>query len=300
MDRFATLAAFVKVAELRGFAPAARRLSLSPSAVTRLVAALEEHLGVRLLQRTTRLVTPTDEGERYLLQARRILAELDEADASLQATRAAPSGRFTVSAPLVFGRLHVGPLFSAYLARYPAVHGELVLSDRMINLIDEGIDAAIRIGHLADSSLRSRRVGETRRVVVASPGYLARMGVPCDPADIGTHRCIHFSAFSPGGDWEFEHNGAKARITVDAAFVTNSADTAIQHAVSGGGLTMVLAYQAAAAIRTGALRIVLAEHERAPLPIQIVYPTSRLLSAKVRAFIDMAVTDTDWSFTDLC
>ncbi|SFI03626.1 transcriptional regulator, LysR family [Bosea sp. OK403] len=299
MDRFATLAAFVKVAELRGFAPAARRLGLSPSAVTRLVAALEEHLGVRLLQRTTRLVTPTDEGERYLLQARRILAELDEADASLQATRAEPSGRFTVSAPLVFGRLHVGPLFSAYLSRYPAVHGELILSDRMINLIDEGVDAAVRIGHLADSSLRSRRIGETRRVVVASPDYLARSGAPGDPADIRTHRCIHFSGFAPGSDWEFEQNGAKARVTIDASFVTNSADTAIQHAISSGGLTMVLAYQAANAICSGALRIVLAEYERPPLPIQIVYPTSRLLSAKVRAFIDMAVTDTDWSFTTL-
>lgn len=299
MDRFATLAAFAKVAELRGFAPAARKLGLSPSAVTRLVAALEDHLGVRLLQRTTRLVTPTDEGERYLLQARRILSELEEADASLQATKADPSGRLTVSAPLVFGRLHVSPLFSAYLSLYPAVHGELLLTDRMINLIDEGVDAAVRIGHLADSSLRSRRVGETRCVVVASSSYLARMGAPADPADIRTHRCIHFSGFGTGSEWEFERDGKKVRITIDPSFVTNSADSAIQHALSGGGLTMVLAYQAADAIRSGALGIVLADYERPPLPIQIIYPTSRLLSAKVRAFIDMAVEDTDWFFTDL-
>jgi len=299
MDRFATLSAFVKVAELRGFAPAARKLGLSPSAVTRLVAGLEEHLGVRLLQRTTRLVTPTDEGERYLLLARRILSELEEADASLQATQAAPSGRLAVSAPLAFGRLHVGPLFSTYLSRFPAVHGELTLSDRMINLVDDGIDAAVRIGHLADSSLRARRIGETRRVVVAAPDYLAEMGVPDDPAGIARHRCIHFSGFRVRGDWEFERAGSRSHVAITPSFVTNSADTAIQHAVRGGGLTMVLAYQAADAIRAGALRIVLAEHELPPLPIQIVYPTQRLLSAKVRAFIDMIVTEADWSFTDL-
>lgn len=299
MDRFATLAAFVKVAELRGFAPAARKLGLSPSAVTRLVAALEEHLGVRLLQRTTRLVTPTDEGERYLLLARRILGELEEADASLQATQAEPSGRLTVSAPLVFGRLHVGPLFSTYLSRYPAVHGELILSDRMINLVDDGVDAAIRIGHLADSSLRARRIGETRRVVVAAPDYLARTGIPRDPAEIARHRCIHFSGFRPGSEWAFEQGGATAHVAIQPSFVTNSADMAIQHALRGGGLTMVLAYQAAEAIRSGALRIVLSDHETPPLPIQIVYPTSRLLSAKVRTFIDMVVKEADWSFTDM-
>lgn len=299
MDRFATLAAFVKVAELRGFAPAARKLGLSPSAVTRLVAALEDHLGVRLLQRTTRLVTPTDEGERYLLMARRILSELEEADASLQATQAEPSGRLTVSAPLVFGRLHVGPLISRYLTRYPAVHCELILSDRMINLVDDGVDAAIRIGHLADSSLRARRIGETRRVLVAAPGYLARTGIPGDPADIARHRCIHFSGARSGSEWAFQHGGATVPVTIQPAFVTNSADTAIQHALGGGGLTMVLAYQAADAIRAGALRIVLADHELPPLPIQIIYPTSRLLSAKVRALIDMTTQEADWSFTEL-
>lgn len=299
MDRFAMLSVFVKVAELRGFAPAARKLGLSPSAATRLVAALEEHLGVRLLQRTTRLVTPTDEGERYLLLARHILAELEEADASLQASRAEPSGRLTVSAPLTFGRLHVGPLFSSYLSRFPAVHGELTLSDRMINLVEDGIDAAVRIGHLADSSLRARRIGETRRVVVAAPGYLSEMGAPGDPAAIAAHRCIHFSGFRARSDWEFERSGTRLQVAITPSFVTNSADTAIQHALSGGGLTMVLAYQAAEAIRSGGLRIVLPEHEVPPLPIQIVYPTQRLLSAKVRAFIDMAVTEADWSFTDL-
>lgn len=296
MDRFATLSAFVKVAEMRGFAPAARRLGLSPSAVTRLVAALEAHLDVRLLQRTTRSVTLTDEGERYLPQARRILADLEEADASLQASRAAPSGRLVVSAPLAFGRFHVGPLFSAYLSRYPAVQGELLLGDRMVNLVDEGVDIAIRIGQLSDTSLKSRRVGETRRVLVASPDYLRRHGAPVSPADIADHRCIHFSGFNAAREWVFEREGTRVRVAIAPNFITNGADSAIQHAIDGGGLTLVLAYQAAAAIRAGQLRILLPEFERAPSPIQLVYPTARLLSAKVRAFIDLAASETDWSF----
>ncbi len=299
MDRFATLSAFVKVADMRGFAPAARRLGLSPSAVTRLVAALEAHLDVRLLQRTTRSVTLTDEGERYLLQARRILAELEEADASMQAARAAPAGRLVVSAPLAFGRFHVGPLFSAYLSRFPAVQGELLLGDRMINLVDESVDIAVRIGHLGDSSLKSRRVGETRRVLVASPDYLARHGEPATPADIAGHRCIHFSGFNSAQEWVFEQEGARLRVGFVPSFATNGAESAVQHAIDGGGLTLVLAYQAAAAVRSGTLRILLPGFEREPSPIQLVYPTSRLLSAKVRAFIDMAASETDWSFVDL-
>ncbi|WP_376989445.1 LysR family transcriptional regulator [Bosea sp. R86505] len=296
MDRFATLSAFVKVAELHGFAPAARRLGLSPSAVTQLVAALEAHLDVRLMQRTTRSVTLTDEGERYLLQARRILTELEEADASMQAARTAPSGRLVVSAPLAFGRFHVGPLFSAYLSRFPAVQGELLLGDRLVNLVDEGVDVAVRIGHLGDSSLKSRRVGETRRVLVASPDYLARNGEPVTPADIARHRCIHFAGFNSALEWVFEKEGSRLRVGIVPSFVTNGAESAVQHAIDGGGLTLVLAYQAAAAIRAGALRILLPKFEREPSPIQLVYPNARLLSAKVRAFIDMAASETNWSF----
>lgn len=296
MDKFASLSAFTKVAELNGFAPAARRLGLSPSAVTRLIAALEAHLNVRLLQRTTRSVTLTSEGERYLLQARRILAELEEADTSMQAARAVPSGRLVVSAPLVFGRFHVGPLFSAYLSRFPDVQGELILGDRMVNLVDEGVDVAVRIGQLGDSNLTVRRVGETRRILVASASYLERHGEPASPKDVTGHRCIHFSGFGMAREWVFERRGVVSRIGISPSFVTNGADSAIQHALDGGGLTMVLAYQAAAAIKAGALRILLPEFERPPAPIQLVYPTSRLLSAKVRAFVDVAAGETNWSF----
>jgi DNA-binding transcriptional LysR family regulator len=297
MDRFASLSAFVRVAELRGFAPAARRMGLSPSALTRLVAALEDHLGARLLRRTTRSVTLTDEGERYLLQARRILADLAEADASLQAVRGVPSGRLVVAAPLAFGRIHVGPLLSAYLSRYPAVQGELRLGDRNASLIEDGIDVAVRIGELGDSTLKARRVGETRRVLVAAPDYLDRHGSPSAPADIAGHRCIHFSGFSAAHEWSFEQAGRRVRVGFTPSFVTNGAESAVQHAIEGGGLTLVLAYQAATALAQGRLRVLLPEHERPPSPIHLVYPTARLLSAKVRSFIDMVVSDTSWSFT---
>ena len=163
MDRLEAMTAFVAVTDLKGFAPAARRLGLSPSAVTRAVAALEDHLGVRLLQRTTRTVTLTDVGARYLERARFILAELEEADGSAQAERARPAGRLVVAAPLVFGRLHVAPLMCSFLNRYPEVTGALELSDRTVNLVEDGIDVAVRIGRLADSNLIARPMGTTRR-----------------------------------------------------------------------------------------------------------------------------------------
>src|SRR6201981_1103658 len=169
MDRIDAMQAFVAVADLRGFAPAARKLKLSPSAVTRLIAALEDHLGARLLQRTTRSVTLTDVGTRYLERARRILADVEEAERSAESERTQPSGRLVVSAPVGFGRLHVSPVMSAYLKRYPEGSSELRLSDRMISLVEDGIDLAVRIGHLADSSLVARHVGTMRRVAGASP-----------------------------------------------------------------------------------------------------------------------------------
>ncbi len=299
MDRFAAMAAFVRVADLKGFAPAARGLGLSPSAVTRLVAALEERLGVRLLQRTTRTVTLTDAGARYLERARRILADIEEADGSAQAERARPTGRLVVSAPVMFGRLHVSPLMGRYLESYPEVVGELVLSDRMVNLVEEGVDLAVRIGHLADSNLVARKVGETRRVVVASPGYLDRRGEPRNPLELSRHATIQFSAITPSADWRFTRGGREMRVSVAPRYVTNSPDAAIGHAERDGGLTRALSYQVAATVKAGRLRIVLADFEPPSLPIHFVYPTSRLLSAKVRAFIDLAATLCDWRFSEI-
>src|SRR6267378_4790615 len=296
MDRIDAMQAFVAVADLRGFAPAARKLGLSPSGVTRLIAALEEHLGARLLQRTTRSVTLTDVGTRYLERARRILADVEEAEGSAEGERTRPSGRLVVSAPVGFGRLHVSPLMSAYLMRYPEVSGELRLADRMINLVEDGVDLAVRIGHLADSSLVARHVGEMRRIVVASPAYLKQRGEPKTPQAIASHATIQFGAMSASPDWRFVEGSREIRVACTPRFTTNSADAAIQYAEQGGGLTRVLAYQAADAIKAGRLNIVLEKFEEPPLPIHLVYPTSRLLSAKVRAFVDLVVESSDWHF----
>src|SRR3954452_903089 len=187
MDRIDAMAAFVAVADLKGCAPAGRKLGLSPSNVTRLIAALEDRLGARLLYRITRSVTLTDVRARHLERARRILRDIEEAEISAQAERTRPNGRLVVSAPIGFGRLHVSPVMSAYLQRYPEVSGELRLSDRMINLVEEGVDLAVRIGHLPDSSLVARQVGEMRRIVVASPDYLKRRGEPKTPASVASH-----------------------------------------------------------------------------------------------------------------
>jgi DNA-binding transcriptional LysR family regulator len=296
MDRIDAMQAFVAVADLHGFAPAARKLGLSPSAVTRLIAALEDRLGARLLQRTTRQVALTDIGARYLERARRILADVEEAEGAAEGERIRPSGRLVVSAPVGFGRLHVSPVMSAYLKRYPEVSSELRLADRMINLVEDGVDLAVRIGHLADSTLVARHVGEMRRIVVASSGYLEAHGEPKTPEAVASHETIQFGATAAPPDWRFVRDGSEVRVTPAPRFITNSSDAAIQYAEAGGGLTRVMFYQAADALRGGRLRIVLAKFEQPPLPIHLVYPTSRLLSAKVRTFIDLVTEISDWHF----
>jgi DNA-binding transcriptional LysR family regulator len=296
MDRIDAMQAFVAVADLRGFAPAARKLKLSPSAVTRLIAALEDRLGVRLLQRTTRSVALTDVGARYLERTRRILADVEEAERSAEGERTRPAGRLVVSAPVGFGRLHVSPLMSAYLKRYGDVSAELRLEDRIVNLVEDGIDLGVRIGDLSDSTLVARQVGEMRRIVVASPAYLKARGEPKRPEEISSHDTIQFGAASALADWRFVEDGKEIRVDYTPRLITNSADAAVQYAASGGGLTGVLTYQAADAVRRGRLKVVLEKFELPRFPINIVYPTSRLLSAKVRTFIDLAVETVNWKF----
>jgi DNA-binding transcriptional LysR family regulator len=296
MDRIDAMQAFVAVADLRGFAPAARKLGVSSSGVTRLVAALEDRLGARLLQRTTRSVALTDAGARYLERARRILADVEEAEGAAESENSLPRGRLAVSAPVGFGRLHVGPVMSEYLKRHPEVSADLRLSDLVTNLVEEGLDVAVRIGHLADSSLVVRHVGEMRRVVVASPGYLRTHGEPRAPDAIASHKTIQFGAMSASADWRFVQDGKEVRVAPTPRLTTNSSDAAIEYAAQDGGLTRVLAYQAADAIKSGRLKIVLAKFEQPALPIHIVYPTSRLLSAKVRTFVDLVIEISDWHF----
>ena len=239
---------------------------------------------------------PADAGVRYLERARRILADVDEAEGAAQLERSEPSGRFVVAAPQVFGRLHVAPVMCTYLGLHAGVNTELILGDRMANLVDEGIDAAVRIGDLDDAGYVARNVGATRRVIVASPGYLAKAGMPRVPDDLADHTTIQFNALTPTTAWRFPGD---LTVSIRPRYVTNSADAAIGHAERDGGLTQVLAYQVVDAVAAGRLCVVLSAYDPRPLPIQIVFPTSRLLSAKVRAFVELVTSTCTWRFIDL-
>jgi len=300
MDRLEAMRTFVAVAELGSFSGAARQLRCSPPTVTRLIAGLETHLQVQLFQRTTRKVVLSSEGELYLDRVRHILADVDDAEHVVKSESLRPSGRFVVTAPLVFGRKEVAPLMSTFLATYPDVRGELTLADRVVDLLDEGVDAAIRIGHLRDSTMRVRPVGATRRVAIASPSYLETHKRIRVPSDLAHHSTIHVSPLLTSmTEWRFRQGKTVQRIDVRPSFVTNSADAAVTFAEHGGGVAIVLSYQVAEQVADGRLKIVLARFEPPPLPIQVVYPGGRLPSATVRAFIDYSVAHTEWGFLDL-
>jgi DNA-binding transcriptional LysR family regulator len=295
MDRLEAMETFVAVVDQRGFAPAARKLRRSAPTVTRQVAFLEERLGQRLLQRTTRSVTLTDAGARYAEHARRILADVAQAESRAQSSRSTPSGRFVVAGPLLFGRLHLAPLLCRFLVKHPAVRGELTLSDRPVNLVEDGIDLTVRIGHLHDSALIARKVGQTRRVLVASPKYLAKHGTPRDPSELQQHALIHFTGLSPSPEWRFVKRGKERLVRFEPALVTNSADVSLGHAALGGGLALALAYQAEAQLESGALVAVLRDFEPPPLPIHCVHPSATLVPVNTRAFLEL-VAEQRWSF----
>jgi DNA-binding transcriptional LysR family regulator len=283
MDRFQLMNVFVAVAEESGFAAGARRLRMSPPAVTRAVAALEQRLKVKLLNRTTRYVRTTEVGQRYLDDARRILAEADEADEAAAGVNAAPRGHLAVTAPVLFGRMFVMPVVVEYLNRYPDTAASAMLLDRVVNLIEEGLDVGIRIGELPDSNLQATAVGSVRLVVCASKEYLRRHGVPRRPEEVLQHSIIASSAGSASISWRF--GGRVLRIEPRLTVTTN--DGAIEAALRGFGITRMLSYQVSSYVMAGDLRIVLEEHEPAPRPINIVHREGRHASAKVRAFVDL-------------
>lgn len=287
MDRLHAMTAFVRVADVGGFARAARELNLSAAAITRAVSALEDAIGVPLFVRTTRSIRLTQAGERYLEDCRRILAEIEEAEASAAGLFAAPSGALTVSASALFGKIYVLPILQAFLDAHPQVTARALFLDRVTHLIDEGIDVAVRIGALQDSGLTAIRVGEVRHVVCGAPAYFERNGIPGSPADLAAHRIIATSAAWATVTWRFGTAGTP--VTIVPTLTCNTNDAAIAAAVAGWGLTRVLNYQVAEALATGALRTVLSEAEPTPYPIHVIHAEGRRTSAKVRAFVDFAV-----------
>jgi DNA-binding transcriptional LysR family regulator len=289
MDRFHAMAVFVAVAEEESFAAAGRRLRMSPPAVTRAVADLEERLGVRLLTRTTRLVRTTDAGARYLEDARRILLEVDEADEAAAGINATPRGHLAVTAPMLFGKLYVMPVITAYQRAFKETTVSALFVDRVVNLLDEGLDVGLRIGSLPDSSLRAIRVGQVRRVICASPGYLKKHGAPKSPADLADHPIIAATAVSAGTEWTFADRKQKIGVKLSPRILVNTNDGALEAAKDGFGFTRLISYQVASELATGKLKTVLSEYEEAPLPIHVIHREGRHGSAKVRSFVDLAV-----------
>ncbi|WP_437276658.1 LysR family transcriptional regulator [Sorangium sp. So ce375] len=289
MDRLESMRVFVAVAEGEGFAPAARRLSMSPPAVTRAISALEERIGTRLLHRTTRVVRLTEAGARYLADCKRILGEIEEAEASAAGSHAELRGQLGVTAPVLFGRMFVAPALFDFLALHRRVSAWTLLVDRIVDMVDEGLDVAVRIAHLPDSSLSAIRVGSVRWVVCASAEYLAARGEPRAPADLARHDTIAFSSTGSPVEWSFGPGSRVERVSPSSQLLANTADVAIAAAVAGRGLARVLSYQIGPELRAGRLSIVLAAHEPPPVPIHVVHPEGRRAAARVRAFVDFLV-----------
>lgn len=289
MDRFHLINVFVAVVDAQGLAGAARKLAISPPAVTRAVNELENHLGLRLLTRTTRTVRVTDAGARYAQDCRRILAELAEADESVSGLHGAPRGRLTLTAPVLFGGLYVTPIVTEYLQRYPEVSASCLFLDRVVNLVDEGVDVAIRIGELPDSTLQAIRVGQVRQVVCAAPAYLAAHGVPQTPDDLHQHAIVSASSITPNPEWRLLQDGVPRSVRLQARMTTTTNDSAMAAVVGGLGVTRLLSYQVAEHLRAGRLRTVLTNYEPAPLPLHVVHREGRQAAQRVRAFIDLAV-----------
>ena len=289
MDRLYLMTVYVAVAEEQGFAAGARRLGMSPPAVTRAVAALEKRLGVKLLDRTTRHVRVTEAGQRYLDDARRIIAEVDEADDAVAGINAAPRGHLTVTAPVLFGRLYVIPGIVDYLQRYPAMDVSTVFVDRVTNLLEEGIDVGVRIGELPDSSMRAVPVGRVRRMIIAAPSYIVKHGAPRTPQELEQHTIVGSSGSSVPPDWRFQHGGSTQSLRFKPRLGVNNNDSAIEAVRSGFGIARLLSYQAAALLDAGELVEVLQDYATPAVPIHIVHRDSRQGSTRIRSFVDLMV-----------
>lgn len=288
MDRFHELEVFVAVAEAGSFAKAGARLRLSPPAVTRAVSALEERLGARVFNRTTRRVTITDVGRRFLESARRVLLDLDTAEKEAIGETAMPYGHLNMTASVTFGRSALAPVVCGFLSRYPRVTASVLLLDRVVNLVEEGVDVAVRIGHLPDSGLVAKRIGAVRRVLVASPDYIARRGMPASPAELRLHSVIAFTGLMPNREWRFLNGQKQGSMNLGPVFEINDAAAAIQAAEEGHGVTLALSYMVSDQVRCGKLVPILDAFALPPQPVHLVYPQARLVAPTVRAFIDFA------------
>jgi DNA-binding transcriptional LysR family regulator len=289
MNKLAAMGTFVRIVEKGSLTAAAAALDTSLPSVVRTLAALERELGVRLLNRTTRRIHLTEEGAQYLERCRAILAAVQESEAAFSVGRAEPQGRLTVTASVLFGRRYVAPIVHDFVRRHPKVSAELLFVDRVVNMVEEGIDVAVRIGHPRDSSLVAVPVGKVRRVVCASPEYLRRHGIPRLPQDVRDHACVRHTGLAPRPDWRFRVARRMVSVPLNAVISCNDIDASLEACLAGHGLGQFLSYQTAPYRNEKRLRYVLEEFEAEPLPVQVVYPYSRLMTGKVRVFVDDCV-----------
>lgn len=287
MDRLHLMTVFVAVAEEEGFAGGARRLNLSPPSVTRAVAELEAHLGIKLFNRTTRFVRVTEAGQRYLEESRRVITAADEADQIAIGLNSEPRGRIAVTASVLFGRMYVMPGIVEYMNRHPAVEVSALFVDRIVNLLEEGIDVAIRIGELPDSSYRAMKVASVRRVVCASPAYLAAHGIPQRPEDLSEHQIVLPSGLNPVAEFRFVKDNNPFHLKVKPRLVVSDNSSAITAAVNGLGITNFISYQIAPQLAEGSLKIILSEYELKSVPVHIVHSEGRYATTKIRLFVDL-------------
>ena len=288
MDKLRAMAGFVRIVDRGSLTAAAADLGISLPSMVRMLATLEQALGVTLLNRTTRRISLTDGGRQYLEHCRAILRQVQEADAALHSRQLAPQGRLAVTASVLFGRRYIAPIVGEFVRRHPAVTAELLFLDRVVDLVEEGLDVAVRIGPLAESSLVAIPLGTVRRVVCASPAYLRAHGTPRRPQDVPAHRCICFTGLAPRREWTF--GPKRLQVPIGSVLTCNQVETAIDLCASGLGLGSFLSYMVAPLVQAGRLRLVLEAFEVAPLPVHLLYPHSRIRSPTVRAFAELCMT----------
>ncbi len=290
MDRLLEMEVFVAVNETGSFAKAADKLRMSPPAVTRAVSSLEHRLGIVLLTRTTRRLSLTDAGSQFLASSQRLLGEIDYAEKEALGEAGVPQGHLTIAASVMFGRSVVTPMVRAFLTAQPRITASVVGLDRVVNLVEEGIDVAVRIGNLPASSLIARRVGNVRRVFVASPDYLKRRGHPTQPSDLKLHSVIGFTGLMPNRDWHYSTGTKRGHVALQPRLEVNDAASAIDAALAGDGITMTLSYMAGDLVRSKKLVPLLEDHMTELLPVHLVFPQNRLMAPKLRAFVDFSAT----------
>lgn len=288
MDRLEAMSILLEAVETGSLSAAGRSLGMPLPTISRKVSDLEAHLKIRLLLRGGRKLVLTDAGRNYVAACKRILEDVGEAERIAAGEYRAPTGELVISTPLVFGRVHVVPVVTEFLKAYPDIHIRLQMTDRVVNLIEDHIDLAVRIGALPDSSLIATRIGTANLVVFASPAYLARRGTPRTPEDLAAHDCIAFDALSAGDRWDFASNRVGSSVLIRPRLRANTAEAVIEAALGGLGIARTMSYPIAPAVAAGALGIVLRDYELPAVPISLVYPSQRLLPLKLRAFLDFA------------